>query len=118
MKVEAVVIVRLSVGDDLIALLEDSDQEAVKLEHPHYVRFNPLSGTISMFPFCSLSDETRYTLPRSQLTFVVPSNKDLAYKFISLLQSSDTNQAWSSWHHEAEEDPSTPAFIDGNDTKH
>lgn len=117
MNVESIVIVRLNIGDDVIAVLEHKDNGQVKLEHPHYVRFNPVSGTISMFPFCSLSDETKYTLDQTQLTFVVPCNKRLARKFITLLQSSDTHQAWSSW--ETEEDVPPPArFVDGNDTKH
>ncbi len=108
-----VVVIRTKSNDEILAILSGVIEDKIKIQHPFYARVNPSSGSISMVPYCPLSDEVFFELVQSDIQFVVTANHDVSTRFISLINSIDQVP-------EIEEDDQIPAasVISGNTTRH
>jgi hypothetical protein len=118
-----VVVVRLNSGDDVLAIIHGESQGKVKLEHPHYIRFNPERGTVAMVPYCLLSDEKYYQIPMSQVHFVVTANQQISDKFIKMINGSDNiefddDDVFEDQQDVIETSITGKLLISGNNTKH
>lgn len=118
-----VVVVRLNTGDELLAILAGELEGKVKLEHPHYVKFNPTTGTVAMVPYCPLSEEKFYELWRVHCQFVVTAGREISQKFFAMVDTVEAKQHRELLEFEEPLDQleaaiSENTYIPGNDTKH
>lgn len=118
-----VVVIRLNTGEDLLAILHNDLDGRVKVEHPHYVKFNAATGTVVMVAYCPLSDETFYELYRAEIHFLVPANNDITVKFLNMIDALEAKMAQEVIEDTAPIDRidallNQKNFIEGNDTKH
>jgi hypothetical protein len=117
-----VVVVRINSGEDILAILHGEFQGKVKLEHPHYIQFNPDRGTFVMVPYCPLSDEKYYQIAQSQIQFVVTANQQISDKFIKMIANDqlelDDDDLFEDQQDAVEKAIVGKLLISGNDTKH
>lgn len=118
-----VVIVRLLSGDQLLGImLGEVGGKKVKLEHPHYVKYNPANMTMAMVPFCPLSDENVFEVPLKDVQFVVPANREVTQRFFEAVDVLEARQHEDSYDIEREYAPFegmvVKNYIEGNSTKH
>ena len=79
---EFYVIVKLTTGEQMMAVLRNEDEEYVEIEYPMVMRTIPIISEgkehITAHPFCQFSDDRYYTLHKSNILFV----KKLHHVFI------------------------------------
>ena len=109
-----VVIIRMKSGEEIVAILSGKMGDNIRIEHPYYANVNPMTGNVTMIPYCPLSEETFFELDTSDIRFLVTASEDIGGKFtrMVLATNSDTEHT--------EEDPTyIPAqVVLGNNTKH
>lgn len=117
-----VVIVRMLSGDQILGIMLGDVDGKVKLEHPHFVKYNPANQTMAMVPFCPLSDEAIYEVPKKDVQFVVTANKEVTQRFFEAV---DILEARVHQHSLELEDDYAPLerlvfrnYVEGNTTKH
>lgn len=124
MSVEPVVVIlKLTTGEEVIAIICGEDDGKIMLEHPHYIQYNHTHGTVAMLPFCALSDEKYYEIPKADTRFVVTANQDISSKFFNMVDSIEAVQTRELLEFEKPLDQleaglRQTTFIEGNDTKH
>lgn len=119
-----VVVIRLkSGGDDILAILNEIDDTTLYIEHPHYIKFDSTMESVSMVPYCPLSDEKYYEVELDTVNFTVPANAAITDKFFAMVNSIEIRQTQQLI--EAEEPIDrleamllNTVYVDGNDTKH
>jgi hypothetical protein len=84
---DCVVVIRLKSGDELLAILTGEIDNRVMIEHPYYVTVNPASGSVTMIPYCPLTDEIYFELSRPDINFLVTANQEIALKFSNMINS-------------------------------
>lgn len=115
--IDCVVVMKLKAGEEMLAVIHNESSGIVKLQHPHYVKFNPLNNTVAMVPYCPLSDETFFEFDRSQIQFLVTANTDITTKFLNMVDALSNVKLSES----LDEDHNTSlyqAVIEGNSTVH
>lgn len=115
---DVVVIARMNNGDDVIAIIHGQLESKIKLECPHFIRFNPAQGSVAMMPYCVFSDERFYEVDTSRTEFVVVANDEISTRFLAMVHAANQLQM-----PEPEEipvsDQTLPASVmQGNNTKH
>lgn len=117
-----VVIVRLLSGDQILGIMLGDADGRVKLEHPHYVKYNPANMTMAMVPFCPLSDEHIFEVAKNEVQFVVTANREVTQRFFEAVDILEARQHQHSYEIESEYAPlekmSLKNYIEGNSTKH
>jgi hypothetical protein len=84
---DCVVVIRLKSGEELLAILTGEIDNRVKIEHPYYVTISPASGSVTMVPYCMLTDEIHFELNRSDINFLVTANGEIALKFMNMINT-------------------------------
>ena len=79
-----VVVVRLRTGDEILAILNGELDNRVRIEHPYFVKINP-SGSVTMYPYCPLTDEVHFELERADINFLAVANDEIATKFMRMI---------------------------------
>lgn len=115
---DVVVIARMNNGDDVTAIIHGQRENKIKLEHPHFIRFNASQGSVAMMPYCVFSDERFFEIDTSRTEFVVVANDEISTKFLAMINAANQLRM-----PEPEEIPVSdrilPASVmQGNDTKH
>lgn len=114
-----VAVVRLNSGEDVLAILLADKDDRLMVQHPHYIRMNPVNQTVAMIPYCALSDETFYEISKPQIIFTVTATEDISKKFLRMVDardaipSDDLEEEWDGY-----EDLSSKTIVSGNETKH
>lgn len=120
---DVVVVIRLHNGDDVIAIITGELDDKVRVEHPYYIKYNPVQGAVGMVPYCALSDEVFFQIDRSKIDFVAVANNDISDKFLKMVNTLEQSR----YDQMIEDDEpldrleatiSQKTFIEGNDTKH
>lgn len=79
---EFYVILKLSTGEQMMAVLRNEDEEYIEIEYPMVMRMIPILSEgkeqITAHPFCQFSDDRHFTLHKSDVMFV----KKLHHVFI------------------------------------
>jgi translation elongation factor EF-Ts len=109
-----VVVIRTKSEGDVLAILCDSRDNKLKIQHPFYAHVNPASGNVTMVPFCPLSDETFFEMDVAETRFVVVASESISAKFIAMTNTIEPQQ---------DDELDEPTYmvsqlIDGNTTKH
>lgn len=119
----AVVVIRMNNGEDVLAILSAEFDGILRIEHPHFVKLNESTGTVSIVPYCGLSDERFYEIKTADTQFVVLASNEVTSKFFHIVNAAEAKQTRSMLDYlepldqlEAMIDNKT--YIDGNDTKH
>lgn len=79
-----VIVIRLNTNVDLLAILVRDNEDNICVEHPYYVHYG-VSGTISLMPYCSLTDETYFEIKKDRIDFVVTASDKIAEKFVTTI---------------------------------
>ena len=79
-----VIVIRLNTNVDLLAILVRDNEDNICVEHPYYVHYS-VSGTISLMPYCSLTDETYFEIKKDRIDFVVTASDKIAEKFVTTI---------------------------------
>lgn len=132
---DAVVVINLTSGDDVLAILHSQTRTKIKVEHPSFVTYKSSSTSIALQPFCPLSDEIFFEIKMSDVRYVAAAADHVAAKFIEAIEEMETRRILEM----IEEDerrrqldnlpklkPSTslseedilPQYVEGNKTKH
>jgi hypothetical protein len=108
-------------GDDLLAILVGDNPEFIRVEHPFYVKFNPLNGSLGALPYCNLTDETYFELAKTRIDFVALASEPISRMFLDMATKYSNAKAYIP-NEEEEEEPlrrtQQSVFVEGNDTKH
>lgn len=120
---DCVVVIRTSENDDILAILNGEQDGRVKIEHPYFIRVNPINSNVAMIPYCPLSDERYFDLQRSDIKFLVTANKQITRKFLHMVDTADqvlTEEmiAEDEPLDEVEASLLGKTFINGSDTRH
>jgi hypothetical protein len=79
---EFYVVLKLTSGEQMMAVLRNEDEEYVEIEYPMVMRMIPIMSEgkehITAHPFCQFSDDRNFTLHKSNIMFV----KKLHHVFI------------------------------------
>jgi hypothetical protein len=79
---EFYVVLKLSTGEQMMAVLRNEDEEYIEIEYPMVMRMIPILSEgkehITAHPFCQFSDDRHFTLHKSDVMFV----KKLHHVFI------------------------------------
>lgn len=115
---DVVVIARMNNGDDVIAIIHGQHENKIKLEHPHFIRYNAAQASIAMLPYCVFSDERFFEVDVSRTEFVVVANDEISTKFLAMVNAANQLRM-----PEPEEIPVSDridlaSVMQGNDTKH
>lgn len=116
-----VVVIRLKAGEEILAVLNGEKDNKVMIEHPYYVTVNPASGSVTMIPYCPLTDEVYFELSRSDINFLVTANEDIALKFSNMINYSNQEPEIIGEDHTSDivsSDVTIANIIPGNTTKH
>lgn len=84
---DCVVVIRLKSGEELLAILTGEIDNRVRIEHPYYATVNPASGSVTMIPYCPLTDEIHFELNRSDINFLVTATEEIALKFSNMINA-------------------------------
>jgi hypothetical protein len=109
-----VVVIRTSRGEDILTILNGYFEGVLKMEHPHFVEIDPITGNVAIMPYCPLSGGILYELNDDHVEFVVPASTDISSKFLQMLVASYNK-------HSAEEFTnisSSGIIFESNNTKH
>lgn len=117
-----VVVIRLSEGD-VIAILNGEVDGVLRVEHPYYVMLNSTRNQLMITPYCALSDEIYYEIPRSSAQFVVTASSSVARIFFETVDSHELQQTHEAVVESQEYDEIEATVLNrilapGNDTKH
>lgn len=118
---DCVVVIRLKAGEELLAILNGEVDNKVMIEHPYYVTVNPDSGSVRMVPYCPLTDEIYFELNRSDISFLVTANQEIALKFSNMIHTSTQEPEVIGEDHTSDlvsSDVTLANIIPGNTTKH
>lgn len=116
--IDCVVVMKLKAGEEMLAVIHNESSGVVKLQYPHYVKFNPLNNTVAMVPYCPLSDETFFVFDRNQIQFLVTANNDITTKFLNMVDAMSTYKLSESMDDEEENASVYQPVIEGNSTIH
>lgn len=110
---DCVTVIRTKAGDDIIAVLTGKLDNTLRVDHPYFARLNPVTGNVTMVPFCPLSDEIHFKLDMADIQFVVTASEEISKKFLAMVYTTDSSV-------EEEDDIvyNTSQVIPGNTTKH
>ena len=71
---EFYVVVKLTSGEQMMAILVNEDEEYVEIEYPMVMRTIPIFSEgkeqVTAHPFCQFSDDRNFTLHKSNIMFV------------------------------------------------
>lgn len=124
---EFYVVVKLTTGEQMMAVLLEEDEEYIEIEYPMVMRTTPNIAErkehVTAHPFCQYSDDTSFVLSKTNVMFV----KKLHHAFIPHYQQivEDTmhtsfltvgDEETGKWIEEETQMDMT-FFIDGNETK-
>lgn len=120
---DVVVVIRMHNGDDVIAIITGELDDKVRVEHPYYIKYNPVQGAVGMVPYCALSDEVFFQIDRSKIDFVAVANDDISSKFLRMVDAVDQSRYTQMAEADGQLDRFQAAveaktYIEGNDTKH
>ena len=117
-----VVVIRLHDGHDLLAfLLEDTDTYFI-VEHPYYVRMDEKYGVMTL-PYCSLTDDIVFHIPKARVQFCLPASRSISYRFLYLIDAFQSEAMQESVEEDTYADRLEALikqnnYVSGNDTKH
>ena len=118
-----VVVVKTKQGDEILAILNGEINGVIKVEHPFYIRYNPMTNNIGMTPYCALTDEKYFEFRRENLEFLVTASREIAQKFLRLVETQEALVSHQS--HPADDDEfdihsylGDKTVIPGGSTKH
>lgn len=113
---ETVVVIRTKAGDDILTILDGVVDNQLLIQQPFYARTNMTTGSITMVPYCPLSDEKFFKVDQSTVDFVAPASDDVTLRYMALIASSHTPDP----SEEGLDDVSYNQFqlLPGNDTRH
>lgn len=118
---DCVVVIRMKSGEELLAILVGELDNRVKIEHPYYVTVNQGSGSISMIPYCPLTDEIMFEISKSDINFLVTASDHIATKFMAMANATLTEPELVGEDHTSDlvnSDITLANIIPGNTTKH
>jgi hypothetical protein len=120
---DCVVVIRTKDNDDILAILNGEQDGRVKIEHPYFIRVNPVNSNVAMTPYCPLSDERYFDLQREEIKFLVTANREITKKFLLMVDVADQELTEEIL---AEDEPLDEleaalldkTFVKGSDTRH
>lgn len=120
---DVVIIVRTHNNDDIIAIAVGEIDGYLRIEYPFFVKYDHVSGNISMVPYCALSDEIVYKIGRDKIDFVVTANKEISIKFLNMVDSLESAKLKAQLQEDEVYDVLESSliqqnFVVGNNTKH
>jgi hypothetical protein len=123
---DEVIVIRKTTGADILALFVKETDTVFEIEHPYYAKYDMEGGNVSMLPYCAFSDEKTFKIRKDNIDFVVPASKEIADKFLMMLNVYD-QQLQDMITHMLDEDKEldrleaailNKTYMDGNTTKH
>lgn len=123
---DKVVIIRKFTGPDIIAVYLHETDTFFEIEHPYFAKYDMEQGNVNMLPYCAFSDEKLFKIRKDQIEFVIPASKEIADKFLTMLNVYD-QQLQTMITHMLDEDREIDkleaaildkVYVEGNSTKH
>lgn len=120
MNAACVVAIRLVNGDDILAILVGDAGDKVRIEHPFFVKFNPLNGSLGALPYCNLTDETYFEITKSKVDFVTLASDEITRMFLKMVTKYTQSKVYGNQEEEEQESNQIAysSIVQGNDTKH
>ena len=117
-----VVVIRMNTGEDVLAILLGEYDNMIKVEHPHYVKFDGRVG-IMLIPYCQLSDEKYYEIPKDRAQFLVTASRNVAYRYLDCIDELEAKYTEDLIANDAPLESLEAAlkdnnYVSGNDTVH
>lgn len=82
-----VVIIRLTSGEDIIAILIDDSESYIEVEHPFIIAYNPNTGTAILKPYQLWTDDHNFIFNNSSVISVSSSNENIYNYYIEVMNS-------------------------------
>lgn len=84
----SVVVIRQKQGPDIVGIcvtvrLSDAGSAAYLIEHPYVPLVDHHSGSLTLIPYCPLSDQTIYEFPVNETKFMTPAKDELAQEYMT-----------------------------------
>ena len=87
-----IVIIKTTLGEELISIFCSESNGIVKVQHPHFVHFNSATSNMILVPYCPLSNETYFEFKRDNLIYLVTASDDVSMRFIEACLSSSEEE--------------------------
>lgn len=120
------VCVKLTSGENLLAMLVSEDESYVELMYPMSIKSIPImvnNRTLERLvssPFCQFTDDKIFTLPKTSIMFIKMLSDTFASHYSNLVDEYEVplhlEDAPEEQEKPEEEQPKT--FVEGNDTVH
>lgn len=125
-----IVIISLSNGLELVAVIIDEDDKLIEVEYPFYITYNYKTGNAILRPFTMFSSEHNYRIRADNVISISKASEDVAEHYLkvtdqysSYLENKfmvddllDSNY-YSMDEEQPEEEPDS-LYVEGTQTKH